>query len=275
MPRLRVLSILILAAAQALAADAILLWPHGAPGSEGKTAPEQVTASKSGERNIASVHQPSITPVLPAAADRQPGPAVLVIPGGGHSKLCVDHEGFFISEWLAKQGIAAFVLKHRLAREPGSTYTILDHALADTQAAMRLIRSRAGEWKIDPKRVGAMGFSAGGELVAQASMRPGDACPDYQILVYPGRSGDIQPAAGAPPAFLLCGENDRKDIAEGLAETYLRFKKAGVSAEFHVYAGVGHGFGYRPAMTGPVAAWPLRLAEWMQARGFVGTAVRE
>jgi endo-1,4-beta-xylanase len=130
-----------------------------------------------------------------------------------------------------------------------------------------------------------MGFSAGGELVALAWMRPGagspdsadpidrqDARPAFQALIYPGRSGDIIPTKDAPPAFLLCGENDRKDIAEGLAEVYLRFKRAGVSAEFHVFAGVGHGFGFRSTLKEPVVGWPNRFAEWMNARGFLAAA---
>ena len=259
------------------AADAIPLWPGGAPGSEGKTAPEKEDAS----HNVTSVHNPSITPFLPAEGKGN-GAAVLVIPGGGHSKLCIGHEGTDIAQWLADHGIAAFMLKHRLAREAGSTYKIDVESLADTQRAMRLIRSRAAEWKVDPARLGAMGFSAGGELVALAWMRPSagkadapdpidrlDARPSFQVLIYPGRSGDIIPTKDAPPAFLACGEKDRQDIAEGLAEVYLRFKRAGVSSEFHVYAGVGHGFGYRPANKGPVAAWPERLAEWMDAKGFL------
>ncbi len=269
-------------AATAAAANAsILLWPAGAPGSEGKTAPENVETGTSGERKITSVHQPSITPFLPAK-DKATGAAVLVIPGGGHKMLCVDHEGDNVARWLAARGIAAFVLRHRLAREEGSTYTIAEHAFADTQRAMRLIRSRAAEWNVDPARLGAMGFSAGGELVALIAMKPGDgvssspdpieqqsARPAFQGLIYPGRSGDIIPDKNAPPAFLACGENDRQDIAEGLADVYLRFKRAGASAEFHVFAGVGHGFGFREGMSGPVAAWPARFAEWMEARGFL------
>ncbi|RYD70747.1 MAG: alpha/beta hydrolase, partial [Verrucomicrobiaceae bacterium] len=239
------------------AADEILLWPQGAPGSEGKSAPETVTTSSNGERIVSTIHNPSLTPFLPAEGKGN-GAAVLVIPGGGHSKLCVDHEGGHIAKWLAERGIAAFVLKHRLAREKDSTYTIEEHALADTRRAMRLIRSRASEWGIDTARLGAMGFSAGGELVALSWMRPSagapdapdpidrlDARPAFQALVYPGRSGDIIPDKDAPPAFLLCGEKDRTDISEGLTDVYLRFKGVGVSAELHIYAGVGHGFGLR------------------------------
>jgi acetyl esterase/lipase len=269
--------------ARALAAPLgeIVLWPNGAPGSEGKTEPEQVVTSASGERIVSSVHRPSITPFLPTK-EKANGAAVLVIPGGGHSKLCVDHEGSNVAAWLAERGIAAFVLKHRLAREKGSTYSIEGHALPDTQRALRLIRSRGAEWNIDSARFGAIGFSAGGELVALASMRPGegsadaadaidrqDARPAFQAQIYPGRSGDILPTKDGPPAFFACGEKDRQDISEGLAEAYLRFKRAGASAELHVYADVGHGFGLRASMKGPVAGWPDRFAEWLEAKGFL------
>ena len=278
----RLLLALLFTTASAFAAEPeILLWPGGAPGSEGKTDAEKVVTSASGERQVSSVHKPSITAFLPAK-EKATGAAVLVIPGGGHRMLCVDHEGAFVAEWLAARGIAAFVLKHRLAREEGSTYKIEVESLADTQRALRLIRSRAVEWGVDPARLGAMGFSAGGELVALAWMRPSEgmadaadpvdrqsARPVFQGLIYPGRSGDVVPGKDAPPAFLACGEKDRQDIAEGLAEMYLRFKRAGVSAELHVYAGVGHGFGLRPTMKGPLAGWPERFAEWLDGRGFL------
>ena len=277
------LALIVPLASAAFAQDApkeILLWPGGAPGSEGKAEPEKIATSKNGERQVSSIHKPSITRFLPAKGTAN-GVAVLVIPGGGHKVLCVDHEGENVARWLAARGIAACVLKHRLAREEGSTYTIQEHALADTQRAMRLIRSRADKWAIDPARLGAIGFSAGGELVALASMSPGEgkadaedvverqnARPAFQALIYPGRSGDIQPGADAPPAFLVCGEKDRQDISEGLAETYLRFKRAGASAELHIFAGVGHGFGLRDGMKGPVAAWPERFADWLTYAAF-------
>jgi dienelactone hydrolase len=275
-----------LAAITAFAGDApkeILLWPDGAPGSEGKTAPEVVETSANGERKVSSIHKPSITPFIPAK-QKATGVAVLVIPGGGHRILCVDHEGVNIAQWLCDRGIAAFVLKHRLAREAGSTYTIQEHALADTQRAMRLIRSRAAEWNVDSAKLGAMGFSAGGELAALACMRSGDgkvdaadaierqnSQPAFQALIYPGRSGDIQPVQETPAAFLACSANDRQDISEGLAEVYLRFKRVGAPAELHIYSTGGHGFGYRASNKGSIAGWPERFTEWLESRGILGS----
>ena len=260
---------------------AIPLWPAGAPGSEGRTAKEVVVVADNGEQRVSSIHNPSITPYLPAP-EKATGAAILVIPGGGHRLLAITHEGYAVAEWLAARGIAAFVLKHRLAREEGSTYRIEVEALADAERAMRLIRSRAKDWNIDPARVGAIGFSAGGELVNQISTRAGtgnsespDAIerersrPDFQALIYPGRSGDIQPAKDSPPAFLACAYNDRPDISEGLAEAYLRFKRAGVPAELHIYGAGGHGFGLRASDTRPVGAWHLRFEEWLAASGLL------
>ncbi len=267
-------------AAVAQTPQEIPLWPGGAPGSEGKTAPEAVTKSDSGELRVSSIHNPSLTPYLPAK-DKATGAAVLVIPGGGHRMLAITHEGYNVGEWLADHGIAAFVLKHRLAREEGSTYTIERDSFADAQRAMRLIRSRAQEWNIDPGRLGAMGFSAGGELVAQIASRfdEGNAGatdaverqgsrPAFQALIYPGRSGDIQPTKDAPPAFLAASYTDRQDIAEGLAEVYLRFKRAGASAELHIYSTGGHGFGLRSANQRPVGRWIERFEEWLTESGF-------
>lgn len=256
----------------------VLLWPNGAPGSEGKTAPEKVDDQKG---SVSSIHQPSLTVYLPSP-DVATGAAMLVIPGGGHRLLSIEHEGYAIAAWLAERGVAAFVLKHRLAREEGSTYKIEVESLQDTERAMRLIRSRAQEWGVDSARLGAMGFSAGGELVALIGMNGGpgpvdaadpidrlSARPAFQALIYPGKSGAIIPTKDSPPAFLACGYNDRTDISEGLAEVYLRFKRAGVSAELHIFSEIGHGFGYRTRTPPPAGDWPLRLREWMNARGFL------
>lgn len=258
----------------------VALWPS-APGST--EVPEKVRVTEKGEHVISSVHQPSLTVFLPAK-DQATGAAVVVCPGGGHRELWVDHEGFAVARWLADHGIAAFVLKYRLARETGSTYRVDVEALADAQRALRLVRSRATDWGIDPARLGIMGFSAGGELAALASARGTDGSADaadpldrlssraaFQALVYPGNSKSIQPAKDTPPAFLVCGYDDRPDISSGLAEVYLRFKSAGVPAELHIYTGTGHGFGLR-ATTQPVGEWPVRLREWLGERGLLRTS---
>jgi endo-1,4-beta-xylanase len=257
----------------------IPLWPNGAPGSEGKPANEVVTRSASGELSVSGIHNPSLTPYLPAK-EKATGLAILVIPGGGHRMLAITHEGYNVAEWLSEHGIAAFVLKHRLAREANSTYKIEVESLADTERAMRLIRSRSREWNIDPDRVGAIGFSAGGELVAMVSSRGGagsgadpldqqSSKPTFQALIYPGRSGDIQPTKDSPPAFLAAAYNDRTDISEGLAEVYLRFKRAGVPAELHIFGTGGHGFGLRATNTRPVGQWIVRFQDWLADSGFL------
>ena len=141
----------------------ILLWPNGAPGSEGKTGETKVRIADNGEHVLSNIHKPSITPYLPSA-DKATGCAVIVAPGGGHRELWIDHEGYNVARWLSEHGVAAFVLKYRLAKETNSTYTVDDHALADMQRALRLVRSRATEWHIATNRIGVMGFSAGGEV---------------------------------------------------------------------------------------------------------------
>jgi endo-1,4-beta-xylanase len=234
-----------------------------------------------GERRVTRVHHPAVTPYLPAKGAGT-GAAVLVVPGGGHRFLSITHEGYAVGEWLQAKGIAAFVLKNRLAREEGSTYQVEVEALADTQRALRLIRSRAAEWGIDPTRVGALGFSAGGELVWLASTRfdAGDANaadpiarqsskPDFQALIYPGRVSALQPTKDSPPAFLAAAYDDRPEISEGLAEAYLRFKKAGVPAELHLYATGGHGFGLRADNARPAGQWLVRFHEWLADGGWL------
>jgi endo-1,4-beta-xylanase len=266
-----------------LAADTqpiVPLWPAGAPGSEArKNEPEKIDGN-----NVSNIHFPTLTVYLPAK-EKNTGVAVIVCPGGGHRYLVVQKEGCDIAQWLVDHGVAAFVLKNRLARDsatPTGTpqpYTIEHDALADAQRAIRLVRSRATEWGVNPDKVGIIGFSAGGELSALAAMRPSvgnatatdlidrlDARPSFQGLIYPGQSQNIKPEKGAPPAFLCCGADDRPDISEGLSKIYLLFKQAGVPVELHIYAGVGHGFGLRP---GPAAGWADRFHAWLTTQKFI------
>ncbi len=262
-------SLLLLPATAFNQAKEILLWPEGAPGSEGKTGTDSVRVTTDGEHVVSNVHHPSITPYLPPKG-KSSGAAVIVVPGGGHRELWMDHEGHNFAKWLSERGTAAFVLKYRLAREANSTYRIEEHAFADMQQSIRLVRSKAQEWAIVPSRIGAAGFSAGGELVALAGMRQEDANArlNFQALIYPGSSGKIVAAKDSPPVFLVCGYKDRPDISKGLAEVYLKFKDAGVPAELHVYADAGHGFGMRERNRGAVAGWPLRFEEWLKGLEF-------
>jgi acetyl esterase/lipase len=279
-----ILLALLLLPATIMAADdpkEIPLWPNGAPGSNNNGGDEKVRITKDGEHVVSNVHKPSITPYLPPK-DKATRAAVIVAPGGGHRELWVDHEGHNVARWLSSRGVAAFVLKYRLAREPDSVYKVDEHALADAQRAIQYVRSRAQEWGINPSRIGVMGFSAGGELAALSGMRfvngnkeAADAVeressrPDFQALIYPGGSSRIAVTKESPPAFLLCGYGDRPDISRGMAEVYLKFKDAGVPAELHVYSSAGHGFGVRDKNRNAVSTWLARFEEWLGDLGFL------
>jgi endo-1,4-beta-xylanase len=253
----------------------VVLWPNGAPGSEArKDEPETIKAE-----TVLNIHNPSLVVFLPPKGTST-GVGMIVAPGGGHTSLWIVHEGYHPARALAAKGIAAFVLKNRLQ---SSGYRFDVEGLADMQRAIRLVRSRAAEWGVDPSKVGAGGFSAGGELAELVALRhdagapdAADAVerfssrPDFQVLIYPGKSQLIQPVAGSPPAFLAAGFNDRPDISTGLAEAYLRFKKAGVQAELHMYANTGHGFGLRPQRAGQSnQEWPTHLVSFLRQAGMI------
>ena len=259
--------------------EEIRLWANGAPGSEGVTAAEVFQASDNPKlpKRFTVVHYPSIYVFLPPP-DKANGTAVVIAPGGGHSQLVMDKEGYEIADWLNSNGIAAFVLKYRLARAPGSHYTVEGDALPDAARAMRTVRSRAKEWGVDPSRIGFMGFSAGGEVAALIETRFDEGMangtdavdrtssrPDFAIVVYPGyRPGTITVPKDAPPTFLVCADDDRSHVVTTV-NLYLDLEKQGISSEMHIYASGGHGFGMRQSQL-PVATWPDRLRAWMVDR---------
>ena len=259
--------------------EEIRLWANGAPGAEGETGAEVFDSSPNSKlpKRFTVVHYPSIYVFLPSR-EKANGVAVVVAPGGGHSQLVIDKEGYEIADWLNRNGIAGFVLKYRLARAPGSHYTVEGNALPDAARAMRMVRHRAKEWSVDPSRIGFMGFSAGGEVAALMETRfdagndsasdPVDresSRPDFAVVVYPGfRPGTITVPKDAPPTFLVCADDDRSHVVTTV-NLYLDLEKQGVSSEMHIYAAGGHGFGMKESHL-PVASWPDRLKEWMLDR---------
>jgi acetyl esterase/lipase len=279
---LRLVTSLLFVIALPLAAQqtVVPLWSGTPPGSTDTTVPLALRITPEGEHVLSSIHHPSITVYLPAAGTAT-GVGVLVIPGGGHKEIWIDHEGYSVAAWLSQHGIAAFVLQYRLAREEGSNYTVEGTELQDTQRALRTIRSHSAEWGVKPDHVGVMGFSAGGELAALASTRNDSgnthldtidslsSKPNFQALIYPAIPKDMRLSKETPPAFLACGANDRPDIAEGLPQLYLSMKQAGVAAELHVFAGVGHGFGIRKTNPANVSEWPELFYNWLDSSGFL------
>lgn len=259
----------------------IHLWENGAPGFESlKDVPE--VAVKWG---VGRINNPSVAVFLPPAG-KATGAAVVIIPGGGHRYLNIGSEGYDLARWLAAKGVAGFVLKYRLAKDQTvehSPYRIDVEEMQDTRRAIRLVRSRASEWGVDPARVGVLGFSAGGHLAAHASMEydPGDPSsadpveragsrPSFQALVYPGEPEEIAPTKDSPPAFLVAGIED--NLADGLIRSSLLFKKAGVPVELHIYTGVGHAFNFRTNDSRPVGSWGERFYDWISFMGFLAPA---
>jgi acetyl esterase/lipase len=250
----------------------IPLWPNGAPGFENRRN-EPELAKDYWVRNI---HNPSITVYLPPK-EKATGAAVLICPGGGHRELVFKAEGEEAALFFNSIGVTAFALKYRLGREEGSPYKVDKHPREDAQRAMRLIRSRAIEWNVDPNRIGIMGFSAGGEVVSMVVYSPGEGdanatdpidrlncLPNFQIMIYPGPLGipDTVPAT-APPAFLLTANDDRGParVIMGLLQKY---RDARIPVEAHIYAQGGHAFnmGNRSKLVS-LKGWSQRMADWM------------
>ena len=263
-----------------------LLWPDGAPGAIGNN----------------EADKPSLTIFL-APADKANGAAVVLCPGGGYGGLATDHEGFQVGRWLNSFGVAAFMVKYRVApyRHPVP--------LQDAQRAIRIVRSRAKEWSVDPARIGILGFSAGGHLASTTGTHFDDGSPDakdpidrvscrpdFMILIYPvitleppyahtgsrdnllGRPADPalvenlcnekQVTAKTPPTFLVHTSGDTGVPAENSILFYLALRKAKVPAEMHVYEKGQHGFGLAPG--DPVlSTWPKHCEDWMRSRGLL------
>lgn len=231
------------------------------------------------------------------------GAAVLVFPGGGYNKLAINLEGSEICEWLASIGVTGVLLKYRVPAS-GPHYDKDCHcekdpikplALQDAQRAMGLVRSRAKEWNIDPNKIGVMGFSAGGHLVADVSTNyktraysitdPIDTTncrPDFGIVMFPGHmtfhtnkpyelNKTLPVDRNTPPMFLLQAGNDNVDTIQHSLVYYIALKKAGVPTEYHIYAEGGHAFGLKESAQKipnweklPIADWEKLVERWLQ-----------
>jgi len=265
-----------IAASVCAAQEQISLWPNGAPGFESRRNEPELAK----EYWVRHIENPSITVYLPPK-EKATGAAVVICPGGGHRELVFQAEGVDPARFLNGLGVAAFVLKYRLAREEGSSYSLDKHPREDGQRAMRLVRSRAAEWGVDPNRIGIMGFSAGGEVASMVTFTPNDgnpqaadpvdresAKPSFLIMIYPGPLGiPDKVATDAPPAFLLAADDDQC-CSVSTVKLLQAYREAKVPVEVHLFAHGGHGFnmGYRSSLA-TLKGWPQRLADWLNDNG--------
>jgi acetyl esterase/lipase len=272
----------------------IPIWPAAAPDPQPVDGTERVVVTDPHDfvagRPWTSVERVSV-PTLTVYSPHGPntGAAVVVFPGGGYQVLAIDLEGTEVCDWLTSRGITCILLKYRV---PGSQrfpksgpYPDSPVALEDAQRTLGLVRLHAAAWHIDPHKVGVLGFSAGGHLVAATSThftriyKPIDAAdrescrPDFAIALYPGHLWidethfTLNPAvpvtAKTPPTFIVQNEDDPVDSINNSLVYYIALKKAGVPVELHLYAHGGHGFGLRPTKL-PVTAWPHLVETWLQ-----------
>ena len=255
----------------------IPLWPNGAPGV-GSRGNEPEIGRDYWVRNI---QRPSIL-AYPAKAAHNNGAAIVIFPGGGHKLLVWTNEGTKVATALNRMGLSAFVVKYRLADEPGSKFSVAGDAADDARRAVRWVRAHAADYGIDPGRVGVMGFSAGGELVSLIADNPEPAGrpqvdaidrerarPDFQILVFPGPRGIPATAVrDAPPAFITAGTLDPCCATSSLA-LYDQLRKAGIPAELHMYADTGHAFNLDESDRISILHWPDRLNDWLSDSGWL------
>jgi acetyl esterase/lipase len=295
-------------ASSAIGADApqvVEVWPGRPPDEPGTFAAEKVLMSPRLDRKqvevteptrlVTNVSKPTLTIYRPAK-EKDTGTAVLICPGGGYWNLYWQLEGEEVAAWLNSLGVTGIILKYRVPRRPDEPRgEPARRPLQDAQRAVRLVRSRAREWGIDPTHIGMVGFSAGGHLVvatatsfAKPSYEPIDAIdqvscrPDFGIAVYSGYlkakdRDELAPGlhvpAGTPPIFLAHGGDDLISPPEHSVVLYRACRHAGVPAELHIYAGAAHDFGVRPSDR-PCSTWMRSCADWLKQQGFLKPGTR-
>lgn len=239
----------------------VLLWPNGAPGQTGDS----------------NEDRPAIY-VFPADAEKATGAAMLVVPGGGFQTRLPDHEGTLVAQWLRARGITSFMLRYRI--QPIGTR---NDSVADGQRAIRYIRAHASEYKISPTRIGAIGFSAGAELLNIAALTPAPAAadsadpvdrmsgqPNFLVLAYGSTNAPAPDASNAtqfPPTFMFCTAEDTGHI-NGMLTLYQNLRRARVPVEAHFFLDGEHGVGF--AHGDPVlGTWPDLMLNWTRGQGFL------
>jgi acetyl esterase/lipase len=278
------------------------LWPDKVPGAiDNPGYHEDTIFINGGAPRIRKVTDPTLA-FYPVPKDKANGTAVIICPGGGYSRLAIDHEGYLVAAWFNQIGVSAFVLKYRLP----SDLIMKDKSigpLQDAQEAIRFVRRNSGKWGINPKKIGIIGFSAGGHLASTVSTHFNDnvydvkdtvsARPDFSILVYPvismdstithrgsrdnllGKnppkelvtrfSNELQVTAETPPTFLVQAADDKTVPVQNSINYLLALKKNGVPAELHIYEKGGHGFGLGKT-NGTESSWPEACRKWLEAR---------
>ncbi|MFT5131096.1 MAG: acetyl esterase/lipase [Rhodothermales bacterium] len=269
------------------------VWPSTPPGDENVTLQPEMDTTKQGKGLVAgkrlirlgNVSIPQLMIYRPAA-EIATGTAMIIAPGGGYNILALDLEGTEVAEWLSSIGVTAIVLKYRVPKREGRP--AWEAAVQDCQRAVSLARHNAVEWKINPERIGIMGFSAGGNaagrtgLASERFYTPVDeadktsAKPNFVGLVYPAYfvpkggtelSDDTIVTADAPPMFFVHAHDDRIPSLSSVL-LYAELKRHGVAGELHVFAQGGHGYGMRPTDL-PVTHWPKQMAAWLRGSGWL------
>jgi len=276
------------------------IWPGDVPDARPVDGPEVAgtVVDPAGNKKLVGgrpwiyvdkVSRPTMTVYSPKGTNT--GAAVVVFPGGGYNVLAIDLEGTEACDWLTSKGITCVLLKYRVPCVKVGPYRDCPTALEDAQRTVGLVRFHAAEWHIDPRKIGVLGFSAGGHMVAAMSthfekrLYPAvDAAdqvscrPDFAVALYPGHlavpekgfalNPDIKITNRTPPTFLLQAEDDPVDPVENSLVYYSALRKAGVAAEMHLYMKGGHAFALRPTES-PITRWPQLVETWLATTGVI------
>lgn len=283
----------------------IPIWPGAAPDARPADGPEVsgTVVDTAGHARLVGgrpwvyvdrVSQPTMTVYSPAGTNT--GAAVVVFPGGGYNILAIDLEGTEACDWLTSRGITCVLLKYRVPCVKTGPYRDCRTALEDAQRTVGLVRFHAEQWHIDPHKIGVLGFSAGGHMVAALSTHfekrlyarvdsaDAESCrPDFAIALYPGHlavperdfalNPDIRVTNRTPPTFLLQAEDDPVDPVENSIVYHAALRNAGVPVELHLYVKGGHAFGLRRTNV-PVTGWPRLVEHWLGTIGVISPQAR-